>query len=150
MRTFIVPGDRQEILERLGRLRANARPKWGRMTSHQAVCHLSDAFLACLGEKKVSPGTGVFQRTLMKWGALYVPVPWPKNIPTRPEIDQAAGGGTPPDDFNCDVDRLRALVQRFCEAETWDSHPIFGAMTRPEWMRWAYLHVDHHLRQFNC
>jgi hypothetical protein len=27
-------------------------------------------------------------------------------------------------------------------------HPMFGAMTTLEWMRWGYLHTDHHLRQF--
>jgi hypothetical protein len=28
------------------------------------------------------------------------------------------------------------------------AHPIFGRMTEAEWMRWGYLHTDHHLRQF--
>lgn len=27
-------------------------------------------------------------------------------------------------------------------------HPIFGEMTEAEWMRWGYLHCNHHLRQF--
>jgi Protein of unknown function (DUF1569) len=27
-------------------------------------------------------------------------------------------------------------------------HPIFGPMTAKDWMRWGYLHADHHLRQF--
>jgi hypothetical protein len=29
-------------------------------------------------------------------------------------------------------------------------HPIFGPMSRSAWLRWAYLHMDHHLRQFSC
>jgi uncharacterized protein DUF1569 len=28
------------------------------------------------------------------------------------------------------------------------THPAFGPMTRTHWMRYAYLHTDHHLRQF--
>ncbi len=28
------------------------------------------------------------------------------------------------------------------------THPYFGNLTKWEWMRWAYLHADHHLRQF--
>ena len=28
------------------------------------------------------------------------------------------------------------------------SHPMFGPMTPEDWMRWGYLHADHHLRQF--
>ena len=27
-------------------------------------------------------------------------------------------------------------------------HPVFGPMTRGAWLRWGYLHTDHHLRQF--
>jgi len=27
-------------------------------------------------------------------------------------------------------------------------HPIFGGMSERAWLRWAYLHTDHHLRQF--
>jgi Protein of unknown function (DUF1569) len=27
-------------------------------------------------------------------------------------------------------------------------HPLFGRMSASSWMRWAYLHADHHLRQF--
>jgi hypothetical protein len=27
-------------------------------------------------------------------------------------------------------------------------HPIFGELTEREWMRWGYLHTDHHFRQF--
>jgi uncharacterized protein DUF1569 len=27
-------------------------------------------------------------------------------------------------------------------------HPIFGPMSESAWLRWAYLHADHHLRQF--
>ena len=150
MKTFMVPGDRQEILERLSGLRENSTARWVRMTPHQAVCHLSDSFLACLGEMSVSSATGLFQRTLMKWGALYFPAPWPKGVPTRPEIDQVAGAGTPPADFDRDIARLRALVDRFALADSWSVHPIFGAMKHSEWMRWAYLHMDHHLRQFGC
>jgi len=29
-------------------------------------------------------------------------------------------------------------------------HPIFGWMSEASWMRWAYLHTDHHLRQFGA
>jgi len=28
------------------------------------------------------------------------------------------------------------------------ARPIFGPLTRAEWLRWGYLHADHHLRQF--
>jgi len=48
---------------------------------------------------------------------------------------------------------LRAAFERFTrqplEYEL-QTHPIFGQMTEKEWMRWGYLHSDHHLRQFGA
>lgn len=149
MKTLMVPGDRQEIEERLAELRPTSTRAWGRMTPHQAVCHLNDSFRAPLGEVTVSPATGWFQRSIMKWGALYFPMPWPKDVPTRPEIDQCAGAGTTPADFARDVASLKQNMTRFVQATTWSPHPIFGNMSPSEWMRWGYLHMDHHLRQFS-
>lgn len=140
-----------EILNRLDRLQPEAQAHWGRMSARQMVCHLTDSFLVVLGEKYASSATGLFQRTLMKWGALYVPLPWPKGIPTRPEIAQAEGGGTPPADFDGDRQALVRATERFCDPSrdcSGDVHPIFGGLSRAEWMRWGYLHMDHHLRQF--
>lgn len=150
MRTLLVPGDRQEMLERLEALRPDSPRQWGRMNSHQMVCHLIDGFAVALGQRTVSPATGLFQRTIMKWGGLYLPIPWPKNIPTRPEIDQVEGKGTAPEDWRRDVLALRDHMQRFVGARQWSPHPIFGRMTASEWMRWGYLHMDHHFRQFGC
>ena len=29
-----------------------------------------------------------------------------------------------------------------------DAHPFFGRMSRGDWLRYACLHTDHHLRRF--
>ena len=83
----------------------------------------------------------------MKWGALYLPIEWPKDVKTRPEMDQDLGG-TPPDDFGCDRVRLLELTDRFCASNPGLPHPFFGVLTDRERLRWGYLHMDHHLRQF--
>jgi hypothetical protein len=120
------------------------------MSANQMLCHLSDSFLAVMGQKHVSPATGILQRSVVKWVALYVPIPWPKGLPTRPEMDQFVGG-TAPSDFESDRGRLLALIEQFTNSDRdfqWSSHPIFGNMPDPDWFRWGYLHIDHHLRQF--
>jgi Protein of unknown function (DUF1569) len=150
MKTLARLRDRAEILQRLKAVRPESVRRWGRMSAHQMVCHLSDSFRIAFGEKFVSQATGPLQRTIVKWIALYVPVPWPAGIPTRPEIDQDLGG-TRPVDFARDVAELEALLKVVtardgrCEGQ---SHPIFGTMSEAAWLRWAYLHMDHHLRQF--
>jgi hypothetical protein len=150
MKDMSDPTVRHSVCERLSRLQPDTRALWGRMTSSQMVCHLNDSFLACLGEKEVSPATGLLQRTVMKWFALNVPIPWPKGLKTRPEVEQGAGG-TAPTDFSRDRDELFRTIERFCcpdPALGSHPHPFFGLMSTQEWLRWAYLHTDHHLRQF--
>jgi Protein of unknown function (DUF1569) len=144
--------DRTSLLERLGTVRPDSRGRWGKMSAHQMICHLSDAFRMVIGPKIVSHATSPFHRTIVKWIALYAPVPWPAGILTRPEIEQGVGG-TCPGDFATDVVDLVTLVERFAIRDSefeWPPHPIFGPLSEKGWLRWGYLHMDHHLRQFGA
>ncbi len=150
MKSFLNLADKKEVLERLSDLRPDSRRRWGMMTPHQMICHLSDSFKFALGEKANSSVSNPFTRTVVKWIALYAPLPWPHGVKTRPEMDQQIGG-TPPEDFERDRDRLVTLIERFtapAKAAGFPPHPIFGDMSEAQWMRWGYLHCDHHLRQF--
>jgi hypothetical protein len=141
---------RQAILRRLAALARESPARWGRMDANQMICHLADSYRAVMGEKAVSPATGMLQRTIVKWIALYVPIRWPKGVPTRPEVEQGVGG-TPPAEFARDRAELERVIQSFSNPHRefqWQPHPIFGRMSETEWMRWGYLHADHHLRQF--
>ena len=148
MKTLLDQSAQAEIVQRIKSVRPDSTRKWGKMTPHQMLCHLADSFRGVMGGKPVSMATGLFQRTVMKRGALRVPLQWPHGIPTRPEMDQQAGG-TPPAEFERDMQEVFTLMHRFM-AGTKVPHPLFGAMTEWEWARWAYLHMDHHLRQFGC
>jgi hypothetical protein len=87
----------------------------------------------------------------MRWIALYLPARWPAGIPTTPDLDQDCGGTTPAD-FDADVAELEQLLREVATDRGRDLtdhvHPIFGRMPKSAWLRWAYLHADHHLRQF--
>jgi hypothetical protein len=152
MNTFADDHCRAEIRRRLRTVRPDSARRWGQMSAHQMICHLTDAYHIALGQKRVSEATGPLQRTLLKWTALYLPVRWPAGVETRPEIDQRCGGTTP-GDFADDVAQLEAvldLVAAHPRDLAWPDHPIFGRMSHRDWMRWAYLHADHHLRQFGA
>ena len=120
------------------------------MSAPQMVCHLADNARVALQQMSVSEYTPWWARTLLKWYALGVPIPWPSGrIPTRPELDQVAGAGTKPAEFARDVAELSALVEQLANADLEGRrHPLFGGISRADWLRWAYLHMDHHLRQF--
>jgi hypothetical protein len=96
----------------------------------------------------VSDANPFATRTIVKWICLYAPHRWPPGIMTRPEVDQHIGG-TKPADFAADVEQVVAQLQRVTtQPGDWQPHPIFGRMSTAAWMRWGYLHTDHHLRQF--
>jgi hypothetical protein len=135
---------------RLGRVQPASARHWGTMTSHEMLCHLGDSFSAVLGERQASSKETWLSRTLVKWIALHTSLPWPKGVPTRPEVNPKENG-TKPVEFEGDRARTLDLLQRFVRPDArYVGHPIFGALTRDEWMRWGYAHVDHHLRQFGC
>lgn len=153
MRSLDRPDDHAAIMARLRRLRPESQRRWGRMTAAQMVCHLTDAFRNMLGERPTSAPSrpaGWVRRRLLKWVAIYSPLPWPHGIRTRPEADQELGG-TPPAAFEADLTALIASCDRFMSNRAKVAsrpHFMFGPLTEAEWARWAYLHMDHHLRQF--
>lgn len=142
------PATVDELVQRLGRLSPASARQWGKMTPHQMLCHLSDSFEAVTGARPASRADTWFYRNVAKYIALHTSLPWPKGVATRPEVEQGVGG-TPPVEFERDRARVVEWLRRFVRPDTQCvPHPIFGPMTREEWMLWSYGHVDHHLRQF--
>ena len=153
MKTLANERDRDSIVRRLALLQPGSSRQWGRMTPHQAICHLSDSFRVPLGLRDTKPvAASPLKRLLIKWAALYLPLHWPKGIPTRPENDQLIGGSAPTT-FEADRRDLVQLINEFCRPGntlTSASHPMFGRIPASQWLRWGYLHADHHLRQFGA
>ena len=142
--------EKRRVEVRVRQLRPDSLRQWGRMTPHQAICHLNDSFKLALNERPIAEAA-VSLRPVVKFIALQLPLRWPKDrIRTLPEAEQGIGG-TPPGEFEQDRGELLALMARFCcapDGQYCPTHPIFGPMQARHWRRWAYLHMDHHLRQF--
>lgn len=150
MKTLASAAVLQSIVERISRITPDRTALWGRMNAHQMLCHLTDSYQVPMGGKKTAMASGILQRTAMRYVALHVPLQWPKGIATMPEIDQLIGG-TSPTQFEADRAKLIDTIRRFAALPPdfeWVPHPIFLHLSRWEWMRWGYLHPDHHLRQF--
>lgn len=149
MQTLDPPATRA-LLERLSRLQPETIPHWGQMSANQMICHLNDSYSLAMNGKSASEQITFLNRTLIRWLALRAPMPWPHGVPTRPEVDQFVGG-TPPTSFALDKATLVTTMQKFASRPStfpFNRHPIFGPLTHWEWMRWGYLHADHHFRQF--
>jgi hypothetical protein len=139
------------LAARLQIIRPDSVRRWGTLTAGEMLCHLGDAHEFVLGLRTPpGPAPGGAGRPLLKWAALYAPIRWPKGAKTRAGVDPRRDG-TRPADF--EADRLRAttslrLLVTADPATLAPRHFRFGPMTAADWHRWAYRHVDHHLRQF--
>lgn len=143
----------ESAVQRLHSLQPNATRLWGKMSVGGMLCHLNDAYAGLLSLQRAgaqdsnAPFAG---RYLLRPFALHVPLRWPHGVPTPAEVDQLIGG-TPPADFSKDRERVVGSMQQFASTDMdGTAHPIFGPLTQWEWMRWGWLHADHHLRQFSA
>ena len=149
MKTLSSAADTAEIVRRLGTIGPASERRWGKMTVGEMICHLSDSFRVSMGEKDAKPVSNMFTRSVMKWIALNGTMKWPQGVSTVPECE-AGKGGTPPAELEQDLRELGELLERFSRLPAMAEHPIFGKMADEEWLRWGYLHMDHHLRQFGA
>ncbi|HEY1987039.1 MAG TPA: DUF1569 domain-containing protein [Terracidiphilus sp.] len=152
LKSLVKPGCKLEITARLATVGPRSQRLWGRMTAPQMICHLNDSFLGVMGDKAIELPAGFSLWPAFKWIPLYMPMKWPQGVPTRPEVDQF-GGGTPPAHFESDIRDLLVSLDKFTAQPRlfqFRPHPIFRVMTDAQWMRWGYLHMDHHLRQFGA
>ena len=151
MKSLLDAQCRHELIARVECVQAETPRCWGKMTAPQMICHLNDSFLGIMGEKPMEIPRGFTLWPALKYVALYSPGKWPQGVPTRPEFDQCSGAGTPPAQFEADVRSLLGTMDRFARRPRnfqFRPHPMFKEMSEAQWMRWGYLHVDHHLRQF--
>ncbi|MCA9751226.1 MAG: DUF1569 domain-containing protein [Gemmatimonadetes bacterium] len=151
MKTLLDPEDHVEVIARLRRVSPDSPRRWGRMTAHEMICHLADAFEAMCGVRPAAATGNLFTRTIMCFVAVNFPTPWPHGIRSVPEVDSHLGG-TRPAEFAADRERLEASTEAFrvrlAPGSEPMTHPFLGDMTRAEWGRWGYRHLDHHARQF--
>jgi hypothetical protein len=150
MKTLADGEQQAELVRRLRLVGESDRPLWGVMSAGEMVCHLRGAFRGAMDEWAVVAkiDLGLPPRVL-KFGALRVPRPWPKNVRTVDELRCGAPlmqVGV----FARDRDEAIEELERFCQPgqRRRAEHPMMGLMSEWDWMRWGYLHTDHHLRQF--
>jgi len=146
MSTLADPAARAAIRQRLERLTPSTPRKWGRMTPHQMVCHLTDGYRTSSGERVPVPVHNVITRSVVRLFALHTSLTWPKGVKTVRESDQEQGG-TKPVEWDRDIAELLRRVDAFTPLEG-RTHPKFGPLTAKEWNVWGFRHADHHLRQF--
>lgn len=148
MKSLYDPAVADEVRQRMARLQPTSTPAWGKMTVAQALAHCAMAMENALGDTTPPRHPlgrligGFAKRRLIVQGK-----PMGRSAPTHPTV-------LVKDDRNFEAERehLQRTIDRFtsgADACTRHPHFFFGPMTPAEWATFMYVHLDHHLRQFN-
>lgn len=148
MKSLYEPAVADEVRERIARLRPDSARQWGKMNVAQALAHCALAMENALGDTTFPRHP--LGRLIGGWAKRRLIVkgkPMGRGAPTHPSVAVK-------DERNFAVERkrLRRAVDRFTSgpaACTRHAHFFFGAMTPTEWATFMYVHLDHHLRQFD-
>lgn len=151
MGTLTKAEDLEKMRRRIESITPDSQRQWGKMTVNQVLTHLTDQFRMALGELETEDVSNFFSRNFLKHLVLTgIPIPKGK-VPTLPELDHAQSGGTPPTDFASDKATLLTYLDRVSSQPAdgdWGFHGKFGQMSRKQWLKMGYDHLDHHLNQF--
>lgn len=141
------PAVKQEIIDRINRLSPQSARLWGKMDVAQMLAHLQLPFEVAYGTRQIKGN--FFFNLIMPFfkKTLWDEKPWKKGLPT----DQSYIMTGSVKDFETEKNKLLGLISQFSEqAVKTEIHPVFGRMTKEQWSKSAWKHIDHHLKQFGA
>jgi hypothetical protein len=138
------PAVKQEIIDRINKLTPQTQHLWGKMNVAQMLAHVQLPISCAYGTHQVK---GSFLLKLLGplfKGILYNDKPYKQGLPTDPTyvvVDSK--------DFENEKQGLLEKLNRFSgETIVLENHPVWGKMTKEQWSRATWKHLDHHLKQF--
>lgn len=139
------PAVKQEIITRINKLTPESQRQWGKMNVAQMLAHLQIPMGVALGTHTVK-GNWLMKLILPLFKKrLYDETPWKQGLPTDKSFVMT---GTEKD-FEKEKAALLQLINQFSEtAIIGEKHPVFGKLTKENWSKATWKHVDHHLKQF--
>ena len=141
-----------EIMQRISNLQHDDEKLFGTMTSHQAICHLLDGLK--MAQNPVAASlfeASIFSTRFFKWFVISAPIPWPKGkLDAPPKVKPYFFETSPGDSFDADKENLQAELKRWLNDEIDELQPsvMLGPLTKEQWGKMMFRHLDHHLRQF--
>lgn len=141
------PAVKQEIIARIGTLTPQSERRWGKMDVAQMLAHLQMPMGVAVGRHtlKANPLLKIIMPLFKK--ALYDEKPWKPGLPTDKTFIKAGQSF----DFETEKKKLLDMIAGFTEENMLnDKHPLFGRLTKEQWSRATWKHLDHHLKQFGA
>ena len=135
---------KQEIIDRINKLTPESQRQWGKMDVAQMLAHCQMPLGVATGKHKLK-GSGFLKLVgpLFK-GLLFNNKPFKKNLGTDKSFIM-----TTPKEFEKEKSGLIQMINDFSASSMTDEpHPIFGKLTKEQWSKGTWKHLDHHLMQF--
>jgi len=138
------PAVKQDIITRINKLTPQSQRQWGKMDVAQMLAHCQMPLGVAVGKHKLKGGFLLSLIGPLIKGILYNEKPFKKNLGTAPSFKM-----TEPREFEKEKQGLIQMLNEFSETTMSDEpHPIFGKMTKEQWSKGTWKHLDHHLQQF--
>jgi Protein of unknown function (DUF1569) len=144
VKNLFEPAVKQDIITRINKLTPASKAQWGKMNVGQMLAHCQVPIGVGLGTNKISRSfVGIIFGPFAK-KILYNDKPFKRHLPTDRTFVMKDEK-----DFEKEKQALLAMVNNFSENNIVDSpHPFFGKLTKEQWSKGTWKHLDHHLQQF--
>ena len=139
------PAAKQEIIDRIHKLTPNTKQLWGKMNVSQMLAHVQIPIRIAYGTHHPK---GSFLLRLIGpifKSKLWDEKPYKQSLPTDPTFIMAGLEK----DFEKEKVALIEMINGFSETSiAGEHHPVFGKLTKENWSKATWKHLDHHLQQF--
>ena len=145
MKSIFTTEAHNDIMSRIEKINEHAQPKWGKMNAGQMVHHCQYPLHVILEKEDYNLKPNWLVNLLFK-KSMYSDKPWRKNLPTVPRFKTRDHK-----DLSSEKPKLKNLLEELHthkDRADWQPHPAFGELTKDQWGKMQYKHLDHHLKQF--
>ena len=135
---------KQDIINRINKLTPGSQRQWGKMDVAQMLAHCQMPLGVAVGKHTLKGSFFIKLIGPLFKKKLFNDQPFKQNLPTDKSFKM-----TDPKDFEYEKQSLIQMINDFSETTmSGEPHPFFGKLTKEEWSKGTWKHLDHHLMQF--
>ena len=145
IKDLLDPDVKQEIIDRINKLTPQTRQVWGKMNVSQMLAHIQMPIQIAYGTHQ--PKGSFLLRLIgpLFKSKLWDEKPYKQSLPTDPTFVMTGSEK----EFEKEKSAVLELINKFStESIIGEHHPVFGKLTKENWSKATWKHLDHHLAQF--
>ncbi len=143
---------KKELIDKLNTLTPNTKPNWGIMSAQHFVEHIIGAWLISNGRFAIDRKNSK-EEMKERREFLFSNKEFPKGF-DRPDAPKGKLPQLRKANLQEAIESLKVEIERFfnyhqSHPNVKPVHPIFGELSKDEWLLFQSKHIKHHLKQFN-